>query len=483
MKINKVKKITTEEFIIRCEKQHENKYDYSLCNYINGETIVSIICPTHGIFKQKARTHMSGSNCKLCVNNIKSNKNIFIENFQKIHGKKYNYNLVNYKNCRIKVCIICPVHGIFYQTPSSHLSGSGCPKCPNNYSSKENFIKKSIKIHGNKYDYSLVDYINSHTKVKIICPKHKIFEQLPYVHLKSGGCSICSKNQLTTEEFIKRCEKKHDNKYDYSLVNYKNINTRVKIICPEHGIFEQIPSNHLSGGKCPICNNPTSKFIEKCNSIHNNKYDYRLINYKDNKTKIKIICPIHGIFEQCPNNHHYNGCPKCGGVNKTTEDFIYESKKIHNDKYDYSLSIYDGTFNKLKIICPKHGIFIQSADNHLRGKGCPICNESKGEIKIRKILKQFNISFTSQKRFKYCSDIKSLPFDFYLPEHNICIEYDGIQHFESIKYFGGEKSLFGVQKRDQIKNEYCKNNNIKLIRIKNIKQIENVLKKELNING
>jgi len=185
----------------------------------------------------------------------------FIEKAINVHGDTYNYSLVYYKNNATKVKIICPIHGTFEQIPNSHLKGQGCKKCAiikNNdkqRSTKGEFIKKAISVHGDKYDYSLVDYVNIRTKVKIICPEHGIFEQQPHSHLKCSGCSKCAiiKIRSTTQQFIEKAIGIHNNKYDYSLVDYKNTRTKVKIICPVHGIFEQTPHNHLSGQGCNKC--------------------------------------------------------------------------------------------------------------------------------------------------------------------------------------------------------------------------------------
>jgi len=274
----------------------------------------------------------------------------------------------------------------------------------------------------------------------------------------------------------------HKNKYDYSLIE-NNINSRstVKIICPIHGIFEQSVRSHFSNGSgCPKCavNNIKKSltkdkkyFIEKSKKIHGDKYDYKLVDYKTSRNhNVKIICPIHGIFEQTPSNHHKGfGCPICGNINcanklkKTTEEFIIDAKKIHGDKYDYSLVKY--AIEKIKIICPIHGIFEQNANKHLNNRGCPYCNESKGERIIFLYLKQNNIKFKRQKLFNNCKDINRLPFDFYLISCNMCIEYDGIQHFEPIEYFGGDKQFEIIQKHDKIKNNFCEENNINLLRI------------------
>ena len=287
--------------------------------------------------------------------------------------------------------------------------------------------------------------------------------------------------KLTTEEFIEKSKKVHGDRYDYSLVEYKNNNTKVKIICSKHGVFEQTLKNHLNSN-CPKCSNNNIKltkkdFIKKSREIHGNKYDYSLVEYKNNHTKVKIICPKHGFFEQIPYSH-LNGfsCKKCSGFNiLTTKDFIKKAIEVHGNKYDYSLVEYENSKRKVKIVCPIHGVFEQNTTHHLRGVGCPICNSSKGEIEIMKLLISYSIKYEKQKTYHNCKNIKLLPFDFYLPEYNMCIEYDGRQHYESIKYFGGEKRLKKQKQIDSIKNEYCKNNNIRLIRIKYDEDIEKVL--------
>jgi hypothetical protein len=249
----------------------------------------------------------------------------------------------------------------------------------------ETFIIKSSKIHDNKYDYSLVDYIGSYTKIKIICPIHGVFEQIPNNHLHHNGCSKCKSsenNKKWFEKFIIKCSRIHNNKYDYSLVNLINNKTKIKIICPTHGVFDQVPSEHLIGHGCSLCSKnkkiTIEEFIKKSNKIHHNKYDYSLTEYKDIKTKIKIICDKHGIFEQSPNSHlKGSGCDMCGGSKrKTTSEFIQDALKVHRNKYDYSFSEYINSYTKIKIICKEHGLFEQQPKHHLTGCGCPFCFDS-----------------------------------------------------------------------------------------------------------
>ena len=174
-------------------------------------------------------------------------------------------------------------------------------------------------------------------------------------------------------------------------------------------------------------------------------------------------------------------CPSCSGLKKHDNfSFIEKSKTIHGEKYDYTLVDYKSYENKVKIICPIHGVLEQTPHNHLSGAGCPICFESKGERNITKLLIDNEIKYIRQHRFKDCRDKTPLPFDFYLPEHNTCVEYDGRQHFESIIKWGGETGLIDRQKKDKIKTEYCEAHNIKLIRVsykekKNNKLIKKIL--------
>lgn len=293
----------------------------------------------------------------------------------------------------------------------------------------------------------------------------------------------------TKEEFIKEAKEIHNNKYDYSQTEYINATTKVKIICPKHGVFEMTPHNHLNGQGCKKCghlradkknSSTTEQFIKKANLIHSNKYNYSKVEYINNETKVKIFCPKHGLFEQTPQRHlKGSGCPECAKIRigdrqrKTTEQFINEANKIHGNKYNYSQTEYFGCFANIKIICPKHGVFEQKPNNHLRGGGCPKCNSSHGEEKIRNYLLENNIIFEEQKRFK---ELIKAPFDFYLPEKNLLIEYNGIQHYKSVEYFGGKERLIKQQKTDKLKRQFAKENNIKLLTIKFDEDISKKLK-------
>lgn len=292
-----------------------------------------------------------------------------------------------------------------------------------------------------------------------------------------------SKEKLLNN-FIEKCMKIHGDKYDYSLVKYTNNKTKVKIICKEHGIFEQRPDCHTHQG-CPRCSGnvkiTNNEFILRANQKHQSKYDYSLTNYKNNSTKVKIICQQHGIFEQSPKDHIRGiGCWKCKKNYPLTQyDFLSKAKEIHGDNYDYSKSEYISALTKLTIICKRHGEFKQTPNKHLTlEQGCPRCKKSKKMNEICLILEKNNIYYENEKTIKGCvsKNNKLLYFDIFIESKNLAIEYDGEQHFRPVENWGGEKSLKEVKERDAIKNQFCKNNNIELIRISYSEKIEERMK-------
>ncbi len=202
--------------------------------------------------------------------------------------------------------------------------------------------------------------------------------------------------KLSTVEFIRRASAQHGFKYDYKLVKYISAIDKVKIICPEHGTFEQIPNNHWQGKGCPRCGvkyrSPTTSdthtFAAKARKVHGLRYDYDLVEYINAKSKVLLICPEHGIFEQTPSNHLSGfGCNDCGTaltatkLTSTTEAFVQKAIQAHGIKYDYSLAEYKSSSEVVSIICPTHGEFTQTPDNHLQGTSCPRCVSGRGGFK------------------------------------------------------------------------------------------------------
>ena len=298
-----------------------------------------------------------------------------------------------------------------------------------NNENKEEIIKRFNCIHQYKYDYSFSNFNGRMTKIKIICPNHGIFEQTPNNHLLNNGCPKCSKNRkLTTEEVILQFKEIHKDRYDYSLVDYKTDAIKVKIICPEHGIFEQQPNTHKQNNGCPKCSKnrklTTEEVILQFKEIHKDRYDYSLVDYKNNSMKVKIICPEHGIFEQSPMTHKQGTtCPKCSGNGKlTTEEVVSQFKEIHKDSYDYSLVDYKQSNTNVKIICKKHGVFEQQPNMHKQNQGCPKCSINKKEKFISDLLEEYNINYIYNDR----NLIKPLEIDILVPDFNFGIEHNGL---------------------------------------------------------
>jgi len=204
---------------------------------------------------------------------------------------RYDYSRLKYVNARTKVAIICPEHGQFKQLPSAHLDSHGCDSCgrKSKTSTTEKFIQMAKKLHGDRYNYSRVKYVNCRTKVAIICPKHGKFRQRPFLHLKGSGCKKCVFRVTNTEEFIQQARKVHGDKFDYSKVEYENGQTKVTIICSKHGEFPQDPSSHIKGSGCPRCTNKAEgriadylnqrHIIHRCFRIEDRYFDFYLPEY------------------------------------------------------------------------------------------------------------------------------------------------------------------------------------------------------------
>lgn len=242
-----------------------------------------------------------------------------------VHGDRYDYTDTIYVKSSEYICVRCKEHDyIFEITHNDHIMGGGCNICSGNRKSNtEDFISKSKQIHGERYDYSLVKYTNAKTKVKVICKEHGVFEITPNDHLSSKGCRRCDTPVTNTQEFIEAANKVHGNRYDYSKVNYVNAKSNVAIICKIHGEFEQTPNSHLTGHNCEKCGNlargdalrmSREEFINTAIGIHSDKYNYDKVVYTNNSTEVEIFCNKHqSYFWQRPSHHIHreSGCPAC----------------------------------------------------------------------------------------------------------------------------------------------------------------------------
>jgi hypothetical protein len=358
--------------------------------------------------------------------------------------------------------IVCKTHGVFYQDYAGHFSERlGCRKCKKSTNStidlvwKRNmtgaeFIRISKVVHGDLYDYSQIDesesIVSGKRKVKIICKQHGSFEQAAYSHVKGAGCAKCGGvAKATTAEFVEMSKKAHGDVYDYSQVVYISNKHHVRIVCKTHGVFEQRPNNHLRGEGC----------------------------YKCGKEQMASVRQLS-----------YN-------------DFLTKAKKVHGDKYQYLG--FDGDYvnvdaTYIKAICSKHGEFCQKIHPHLAGSGCPTCNASKGELNIENWLKTHNVVYERQKSFDGCinpTTQRRLKYDYYVPHVNLLIEYDGEHHFRPISFGSRSDTIDSADRaqqqyedvihRDKVKNQFAKQNNIPLLRISYEKfdQIDSILNQHI----
>lgn len=249
----------------------------------------------------------------------------------------------------------------------------------------EHFIERARATHGDRYDYSNVEFNGIKKKVNIGCKEHGEFYQLGQNHLKGSGCPKCNlgRSKLTTNEFVTRAIEKHGNKYDYSKTEVDGTDNKIEIVCSIHGRFEQWPMDHLWGAGCPGCAGNArltkSSFVKRAEEKHGDKYDYSKVNIINTHTKVEIVCPIHGVFKQSPNDHLTGyGCTICGGgVPVTKELFVERARNMHGDFYMYKEVSMTGMNNRVTIECPIHGEFEQRAADHVNGAGCPICATGK----------------------------------------------------------------------------------------------------------
>lgn len=279
--------------------------------------------------------------------------------------------------------------------------------------------------------------------------------------------------RLTTEEFIEKARKIHGDRYDYSKVEYKDSHTKVPIICPDHGVFWMPPNTHLSGRNCPKCVHrgyklTTEEWVENAKAVHGDRYDYSKANYITNADRVCIICPEHGEFWQIARNHISGAhCPKCGKLAMAKaqmlkyDEFVEKAREIHGDRYDYSKSVLIGMNRKTTIVCPEHGEFQQTPSAHLNCRqGCPICKTNHYEREINFLLENAGINHVQQYRPDF---LKPLSLDFYLPDYNLAIEAQGIQHFKPLKHWGGEDALRKMQERDERKLKLCQEHGVKIL--------------------
>lgn len=357
---------------------------------------------------------------------------------------------------------------------------------------KEEFIKRSNEKYDGKYRFYNMEYNGWQSYVWIECQDHGLFKVKPVKHIgRNQECPHCTrelKRQEIEQKILKICSKIPY--CDTSRLRYENSGNKLILNCTFiqdgeiHGEYTKLSEEIYDGDGCPKCalikrgiEHAVSKeeFIRRSKEKHGNLYNYDNIKYtKISEYVYDIWCYEHnGYFNTLAHNHRLYKCNVCYGTEtRTTQQFIDEANAIHNYRYDYSNTVYVANNEYLFIDCYVHGQYKRLPTQHINAElGCPDCireesdSISSGEKEIIDILGYHGIQYITQKSFDDCKHINKLQYDFYLPEYNLCIEYDGQQHFIPIDGWGGEETLKSIQIRDEIKNQYCKNNNINLLRI------------------
>ena len=401
-----------------------------------------------------------------------------------------------YINAKTKITHHCLIHDVYWDIDPDHLlkKGHGCKECGKKAfrqvraKTHHQYIKEVEEINPNIE--VIEEYISNKTPILHHCKKHNIlWKTIPDSILRGQGCLECRKDKISSsktkshERYAEELSKKNPNIIVVDM--YANALTPILHKCKIDGYeWNAQPSNVLFGTGCPKC----AGKIQKTHKDY--VYEVSIINpdievlgkYIDSKTPILHKCKIHDIqWETSPCNIlRRHGCLECKKEkiriknNKTHEQYVHEVSVINSDIK--VIGTYINARTPILHRCLRDGYEWNTLpDNILNGTGCPRCNESSGERKIRQLLDQYTITYEYQKTFSDCRDIRTLPFDFYLPDYNLCIEYDGEQHYKPIAHFGGNEAFERMVKHDNIKNEYCKNNGISLLRIPYFKNVEEEL--------
>lgn len=413
------------------------------------------------------------------------------EYIAEVANKNPNIEVVGeYINAHTKIKHRCKIDEYeWHATPNKILSGKGCPRCAGNIKkTHEEYVAEVLKVNPNIE--VIGKYVNINTPILHKCKIHNVeWMAYPVSILRGSGCLKCGNEKIgekfrkTHEQYIE--EVKNISPHIVVLESYIDALTPILHRCTIHNIeWKAQPTSILNGSGCYECGieklkNQKLKSHEQyiCELKVVNPNIIAIDNYIDSLTPILHKCLIDGYeWHVTPANALFGkGCPKCAGnARKTNDEYIQEVALINPD-----IEVVGQYVNSYTPILHKclldDNIWLATPSDILYGRGCPRCNKSKGEKYIRMLLEKYNVKYEPQKTFSNCRDVKPLPFDFYLPEYDKCIEFDGIQHFEPIDRFGGQDGFEYTIKHDKIKDNYCENNNIELLRIPYFKNIEEEL--------
>lgn len=343
--------VYSEEKCIERMQLKRPEFDFSEFKYSSSKTKSIVKCPEHGAWETSYEKIMAGGGCPKCRGYYQSTDDVLLK-LKKVHGDTYDFSKVKYVKSSEKVEVICPTHGSWFAAVKTLLKGHGCSKCfierntGQKRSNTEEFIAKAKEVHGEKYDYSKVEYVSANQKVSIFCKKHgEYFTQAPSSHLSGNGCPACGREALSAAQamdiadFKSRARAIHKDRYDYSLVVHSNAWPKVSIICKQHGKFEQSIHSHLLGSNCPECKKEVvsfkvSKGIEYYLPLLKERLGdtYEILPYTGRKckreTELSVRCLCCGkVFERTVDALlKPSGC-ECqrttGGFSSDVEGYIY----------------------------------------------------------------------------------------------------------------------------------------------------------------
>lgn len=454
--------------VIQAFQEHDYEI-LDISNYAGVHSYLEVRCPAGHVYKVKACSFMYGRRCRACSGYMKLSYDAVRSEFE-----KYNFKLLSleYKSTKSKLHVICPQGHTIEITFGQFKNHHNCRVCNKKEKYKYDFVKKYIESYG--FKLISVDYIKCNSKLILSCPNNHQFG-ITFSHFMNGTrCAYCSGYKIDYSTI-----RRYIVSQGFKLISERYVAAKEKLIieCKNGHKFHMSWHDFRNGSRCRMCYEinrrmSTEEFICASKELYGEKLDYDKVNYVACNKYVTLICKVHGEYKQMPQNHFKSmGCKQCYSETlcKSNEQFIEEARIKHNNKFDYSLCKYIKNNIKVTIICPKHGEFKQTPQDHLKGNGCHRCNQSRGEIKIMEVLDQKKIVYNTQYRFKECKNINYLPFDFYLPEHNLCIEFQGIDHFEMIErsksYEKNLKNHQARQKADQIKRDFCLSNSIDLLEI------------------
>lgn len=319
-----------------------------------------------------------------------------------VHAERFQYDRSSWVSPSKNIRIRCSKHGWFYQVGYTHLSSTGCSQCGREervarqlIESFKLFMKRAKKIHGDRFYYDKSSWQGTNKKMFIHCNEHGWFDQIPYDHLKFGGCHPCERNAMKLRlsnkgwnRFLIDYKRVHGNRFEYDRDSWKGVKEKVKIKCSEHGWFEQVASDHLRMDGCRFCSAiergasirlSEDDLIKRFKKVHGKRYGYDSIEYAGIDRKVKIKCNEHGFFMQTASQHiRGDGCQKCSGRHRwSTQEFIKNSKEIHGSKFTYEKTRYTRALDSVIITCKVHGDFTTQPSRHIIKKhGCKKCSPS-----------------------------------------------------------------------------------------------------------